>query len=490
MKIKGDCNPNCDAGRWTCLGRALRRSLMPGIFLKIFRSSSSKFFGGLVLVLLDLLLAANLLIMLLAWLLNPFQLNIGPMHLTISGGLKPILALFLILGVRQLLAWALARGYPPPHLRGLGASAVFKKICFALISTYVFFVLFESVLAWTKFDVVLPPVVFQGQTNTHNLKTPADTIPDAELIYRFKPGIDFGGRKINKLGFRDREVDPNKADGMIRIICMGDSVTGQGHPGYSQYLHERLTNNPPTTHTWEAFNLGVYGYSSLQGLRLFQKTAKFLSPDIVTVFYGWNDHWLADEPDRQRMGLAMRPFAGQIYESLKHKRIFRLVVWALNPVQHIARRDRGDARAPRVMPEEYHSTLHAFVSETRAAGAIPILITAPRRSLTKNVVNKKHVISVEQGQRAHDEYVELTRRVAREANVALLDLASIFTNPACDVYFASDGIHFDHYAKEEYMTNNVPVSQPGLMRIAQELEKKVREIASATNWPAPYPVLP
>jgi len=463
MKMEDDYTSVLDGGRWTRLGKALRRSLV---------------FGGFVLWMLDLLFVAALLIMPLAWLLDPFRLNLGPMHLTVHGGLKPILMLALIFGVRQLLAWPMARGCP--HVRGLWESAIFKKICFALITTYVFFALFESVLVWTRFNVDLPPIVFQGKDNKGGAQK-AETLPDPELIFRFQPGSYFAGRRINSLGFRDREVDPRKMPGVTRVICMGDSVTGQGRPGYSQYLHERLTNNPPAPGAWEAFNMGVYGYTSLQGLRLFQKTGRLLTPDIVTLYYGWNDHWLTDVPDRQLMGLEMRPFAGRIFELLRQKRIFRLVVWTLNPVQHVAVRSHGSARMPRVPPDEYHSTLKAFVREIRAAGALPILITAPRRSLDYDVVSKKYVISIEQGNRTHDEYVEITRRVARESNVELLDLAGLFTNQACNGYFARDGIHFDYYAQEERMTNDPP-SQPGLMRIAEELDRKVRDITGTPAW--------
>ena len=522
-----------------------------------FRLTSSRFVSGVVLRILDILFVVALLSMLLAWLLDPFRLNLGPMHLTIYWGLKPILMLVIIFGIRQLLAWTLARGTEPgrtlwdrtgfraailvildfmsmvtllliptvwlvnplvlaggimpfriawwtrpvlapiivllvrlaiarwlfrayPPTRGLWESAIFKKICFALITTYVFFALFESVLIWTKFDAALPPIVFQSKNNKGSFNI-TDTLPDAELIFRFQPGGYFAGRRINSLGFRDREVDPCKKPGTIRVICMGDSVTGQGRPGYSQYLHERLTNDPPTPNAWEAFNMGVHGYTSLQGLRLFQKQGRLLSPDIVTLYYGWNDHWLTKEPDRLIMGLKMRPFAGRIFELLRHKRIFRLVVWTLNPIHLVATRTHGDARVPRVAPDEYHSTLKSFVSEIRAAGAIPVLITAPRRSLNHGVIAKKYVRSIEQGHRTHDEYVEITRRVAMESNVELLDLASLFTNEVYNGCFARDGIHFDYYAQEEYMTNDPP-SQPGLMHVAKELDRKMRQITGTREW--------
>lgn len=532
-----------------------------------FRLSFPRLASVLCLWLCDLLVAVALLIIFLSFLLNPFRLNLGPMHLTAHGDLKPILVLVLVLGARKFLAWVLARETEPgrtlwyrtgfrtailvtldilfmialllipgvwlmnpltlacgvmpvhiawglrpalapviiiitrlviarwafrsdPRCRGLWDSAIFKKVCLALTATYVFFALCESALAWTQFNATLPPIIFQGSKNGQGpLAIGSDTIPDAELIYRFPPGTDFGGRRINSLGFRDREVDPRKKPGTIRVICMGDSVTGQGRPGYSQYLHERLTNYPPTPGTWEAFNMGVYGYSSLQGLRLFQKQGRGLDPDIVTVCYGWNDHWIEDEPDRQRMGLEMRPCAKRIFELLRQKRISRFVAWTLSPIQHVAAQNRKNTRVPRVAPDEYRSTLKAFVREIRAAGAIPVLITEPRRSVTQNWVNKKHVASVAEGNRAHDEYMEIMRCVAKEENVELLDLARLFAGKECDHYFSPDGIHFDFFAQEDDMTDDV-TPQPGLMRFAEELDRKVRDITRTPKWRTRRSTLP
>jgi|GEM_PF-505243 len=531
--------------------------------MEVFRLKSFRLICVFCLGFCDVLSAAAILIMLLAWLLNPFRFNLGPMHLTVHAGLKPVIILALILVVRQIPAWTLARGTGPvrslwgragfrtailvildllfmatlmlipavwlvnplilaggimpvciawwlrPVLapafvllvrqalhcwlrraygstRGLWESALFKKICFSLITTYVFFALFESALVWTRFNAALPPIVFQAKNSQGGLES-VDISTDFELLFKFQPGSYFAGRRINSLGFRDREVDPCKKPGTVRVICMGDSVTAQGRPGYSQYLHERLTNKTPTGDAWEAFNMGVYAYSSLQGLRLFQKQGRFLTPDIVTLYYGWNDHWLADEPDRQRMGLEMRPFAGRIFNLFREKRIFRFVAWALNPIQHVAVRDRNAERVLRVAPDEYRSILKAFVREIRAAGAIPVLITAPRRALSMGW--RGYITSVEQGHRIHDEYVEITRQVARELNVELLDLASIFASPECDSYFTSDGIHFDYYEHEGPMTNDPP-SQPGLMRVAEELDQKVRAITRTSEWQSRHPASP
>lgn len=432
-----------------------------------------------LLVILDLLLLAALLVIPVAWFMDPLRVNIGPMHLTTHWGLKPALAPFVILIVRGLIkGWGT---HARLSIRGLWEAAKFRKITLALVATFLIFGGVETVLTWMDFQAYLPPIIFEGKDNRGGIDVPGTT-PDAELLFRLTPGTYFQGRLINSIGFREREMDPNKKPGTVRVICMGDSITGQGRPGYSQYLHERLTNNPPTfSPAWEAFNIGVHGYTALQGLRLFQKTGRQLEPDIVTLYFGWNDHWLSPNADRQIMGLEMRPLAGRIFEILQKKRFFRLFILALGPVQHMAKRKKEDECVVRVPPDEYRSAMKAFVREIRAAGAVPILITAPRRPLTEHVVGKNYVRSIEEGNAIHDRYVEITRDVARDTNADLLDLAAIFAGQDCDAYFAPDGIHFDSYAREGVMREDPP-AQPGLMRIAEEIDKKVRAIVCSPAW--------
>lgn len=430
------------------------------------------------LVLLDLMVIAALLVFPAAWLLDPFLLFLGPMHLTVHWGLKPVLAPAVLLLMRGILKGL--GGRMAGAISGLWETSGFKKLTLALVSTYLLFAAVETILTWTDFNVELPPIVIQGKNNEGGLDIPKTT-PDAELLFRLIPGTYFQGRVINSMGFREREVDPKKKHGTIRVVCMGDSITGQGRPGYSQYLHERLTNNPPTVQTWEAFNIGVHGYSALQGLRQFQKTGRQLEPDIVTLYFGWNDHWMSPSPDRQLMGLEMRPFAGRIFEVLQKKHFFKFFIFTLNPIQHLAKRQHEGQRVLRVPPEEYRSAMKAFIREIRAAGAIPVIITAPRRRLTENVVGKEYVRSIDEGNRIHDQYADITREVARDSQSELLDLAVIFAGKECDAYFAPDGIHFDLYAMEGVMEKDPP-AQPGLMRIAEEIDKKIRAIAQSELW--------
>jgi len=440
--------------------------------------------GAGLLKLLDLALAAALLAVPAAWLLDPLRITPGPLNLSMHWGIKPVLLPVILFAARTLAARGLARlaarcGRAAP--RGFWESALFKKISASVISASVFFILLEAALVQAGFEAALPPVIIQGEDGQGGVRI-ARTVPDPHLLYRFEPGSTFAGRRINSLGFRDREVSAEKPAGVRRVICMGDSVTAQGLPGYSQYLHDRLTNDPPTPETWEAFNLGVHGYTALQGLRLFQRTGRSLQADIVTVFYGWNDHWLTETPDRQLMGLEMRPLAGRIMGVLQRKRSFGLVVWAMAPIHQVATRPAA-GRVPRVAPDEYYATLKAFVREIRAAGAVPLLITAPRRALSAEIVAKEYAPSVDAGQRIHDAYADLTRRAARDSGADLLDLAKIFGASDCDSLFAADGVHFDHYALEGRHPNP-PAEQPGLSRIGEELDRAIRAQVSSPDWPS------
>jgi len=431
-----------------------------------------------VLVLLDVVFLVGLLAVQLTWLGAPFRCHIGPSTLTISWDPRLLIALIIPLIARALIRnRAAITGLPAT---GLWKNTIFKRAILTLLSICLFIGLLETTLALIGFKANLPPIIFIGRNQEGKtvVDNSTDSIPDPTLLWKFNPGAIFANRRINRLGFREREVDPEKKPGTIRVICIGDSLTAQGRPGYSQYLHERLTNNPPTHQPWEAFNMGVHGYSSMQGLKLFQTRGKFLKPDIVTIWFGWNDHWMSDKTDREKMAIETGALSGPIMEALHRKRLYMFLVWALKPVRHPLQTSERPFRVP---PAEYQSTLELLVREVRKAGAIPILITAPRRSLSEALVAKGFVNSPEEGQQIHDHYADITRDTARKTDAFLLDLAAILAGKECDPHFAGDGIHFDDYEAEPYLTDDLR-PQPGLQRVAAELDIKIREIVHNQEW--------
>ncbi|MCX7007790.1 MAG: hypothetical protein NTY53_11185, partial [Kiritimatiellaeota bacterium] len=122
-----------------------------------------------------------------------------------------------------------------------------------------------------------------------------------------------------------------------------------------------------------------------------------------------------------------------------------------------------------------------FVREIRAANAIPVLITAPRRPLRHLLVEKHHAHSVAEAEQLHDKYVAITRTVALESHAELLDLAASMADPTYDACFRPDGIHFDYCELENTLPAD-PLAQPGLQHIAAELDQKIRVITRSPVW--------
>lgn len=102
----------------------------------------------------------------------------------------------------------------------------------------------------------------------------------------------------------------------------------------------------------------MHGYTVLQGLALFRTRVAAWHPDIVTVFYGWNDHWLAAEPDAPRLARAGSSLRTAVRNALARKRI----TVALLKLRADA---REGAMVLRVPPEEYEAGLTGLVEGIR-----------------------------------------------------------------------------------------------------------------------------
>ncbi len=205
--------------------------------------------------------------------------------------------------------------------------------------------------------------------------------------------------------------------------------------------------------------MACYGYTSVQGLKVFQMQARELKPDIVTLYFGWNDHWLEMETDRNRMAVKTSPLYGKIYNLLKTKRLFMMTVKLGNS------KGRSDAVRTelgfRVPPDEYKEVMTELISEIRAVGAYPVVITAPRRD--SNTHQDKYGTGIDYNE-AHDQYVQISIDVAAAHGADLLDLSSILAAEEFDECFKDDGIH---------------LTQSGLKLVAMEIDRKVREMTTA-----------
>lgn len=143
--------------------------------------------------------------------------------------------------------------------------------------------------------------------------------PHPLLGYALKPDLDtLYGRttplRTNSLGFREREFEPEKPDGVFRVICIGDSRTfGLGiEPGetFSMEL-ERLLKKAHPGKRVEVINAGVPGYTSREGAILAEEVLPPLRPDLVIASFGHNDRWKSPHREAEIAALIGSPTGRQ-----------------------------------------------------------------------------------------------------------------------------------------------------------------------------------
>lgn len=98
--------------------------------------------------------------------------------------------------------------------------------------------------------------------------------------------------EINSLGLRGPEVPATRAEGEVRVLALGDSLTyGQG-VGEADALPARLElelGARAPQHGWRVVNAGLRGYSTRQELGLLAELGERIQPDIVLLLWYWND---------------------------------------------------------------------------------------------------------------------------------------------------------------------------------------------------------
>jgi len=424
------------------------------------------------LAVLDVALLLSLLQIPVLWLIGSFPIDWLGFSLPITWGPRPLILALILAVVRGVAGFLLAKY--TKGARSFWRLRFVQRLLLFVFSLFFCLAGIEFILQLKGFDASTPPMIIKGSvdvvTNRYGF------VKDMEMMWKFSPGGTFKGWTINSMGFREREIDPVKRPGMKRVICLGDSCTADGGPPYAGCLHQLLTNAPPTSNTWEAFNMAVYGYSSVQGLRVFLNQARALKPDVVTLYFGWNDHWLCGyRPDSHRMAVVLSPGHALLYEMLCHKRFGQRLLQLLTPGRSIVI-PRKDGEVPiavedmlRVPQEEYRQIMTRFVAEIRAAGAIPVIITAPCRVLpTEVLVSNKQAHSRDDLNRLHDEYVQITREVAAATGAPLLDLRRILGDDSPEPLFFRDGMH---------------LTQQGLWRIGEELYKTI-SVQLSSNAPS------
>jgi lysophospholipase L1-like esterase len=279
--------------------------------------------------------------------------------------------------------------------------------------------IFEVTLRLSGFHFVLKPEDIQfGRPEPVMLKT--GFLEDDDLFW-VQPDY---GRKLERL----RAERPP-------LVLLGDSCThlGKWHETLAARFRER--HGRPLGYG----NLAVAGWSSYQGMRQAQRDVPALRPKVVAAYFGWNDHWIGFGIEDKNVAQVRRLFKSRYAEI----RIVQLLTKA-----RIAWGIRDTEFPQRVSVADYGDNLRHLVEAVRAAGAVPLLFTAPSNHVPGRepkgleerwLLDRGALIPL------HRSYVEATRAVAAAEHAPLCDLEAEFgalTQDERDRLFLSDGIHF------------------------------------------------
>lgn len=254
---------------------------------------------------------------------------------------------------------------------------------------------------------------------------------DRDCLFINRAGAEYTrGERLNRLGLRGPLPGAGEPRGALRVAFFGDSTTFGLGLDPAATLPERVRRHLGDDRSIEAINAGVIAYTAAQGLRLYETRIADLRPDVVVLAFGvYNEHYLVPFSDPERLRIAAR-LPAPIYESW---RVLRDRVKTFQLASRLASADTAARRElrPRLSPTELAGTLRRFVDRARHDGAVPVLVSFPRRA------------SVERATPALLDYTAAIEEVARERDVPLIDLRRRFLQlPGHEELFL-DALHLD-----------------------------------------------
>ena len=218
-------------------------------------------------------------------------------------------------------------------------------------------------------------------------------------------------------------------------ILLGDSCThlGRYDEAVARWVAERR-GVPP-----RFGNLGVAGWSSAQGRRQLERDVVPLAPEVVTIYYGWNDHWIGFGIEDKTIAQLKRVFSSR-WSGLRSVQLVSKAVVAWGA--------RDTAYPNRVSLEDFRDNHRQMVRTARAAGIEPVLITAAtshRQGEEPEHLTQRWLRELSDLVPLHQSYVEALRQVAAEEGAVLCDPAAELDGLPREEQrrlFLDDGIHF------------------------------------------------
>ena len=294
-------------------------------------------------------------------------------------------------------------------------------------------------------------------------------IPDPQVQWVVAPNT-LGGTPlaINAYGMRGSEVSVAKPPGTLRILCMGDSCTfgARSERPYPVLLGDSC-NRRLACHV-EVLNGAVPGHAAHQGTAMLERHLKF-SPDVVTVYFGWNDHWRRTKA-LSGPELPDPPFSDHLLILRGLRLGYRR--WAarskVRRQEDIIEMKESPLRLP---PAHYGAMLDEFAVLGKRHGFDLVYLTAPSAFTPENlrwiVEERGWAQRPEEVIALHQHYNDISREMAVKKNATLVDLERIFREHGRPLLHA-DGIH---------------LSQEAHAIVAQELFAAVKPLLERRSCP-------
>jgi len=226
---------------------------------------------------------------------------------------------------------------------------------------------------------------------------------------------------------RNPEVPVERGPNDFRVLCLGDSITfGWGvryEEAYPTLLAELLREARPEREI-QVLNASCSGYSIYQGHEMLRRRGLRYRPDVVTIWFGWNDKFPWDGmTDAEHARLFAREHL------LTLSATYRVLAYALRRNEHEAeRKERKEEKEglPRVPLPEYQARLREMVEMARASesspgrGARVVLIQGCFRDQMRSP--RRRV-----GPPKLDAYQQATAEIAEQLDVPMLPLCDVLT---------------------------------------------------------------
>jgi len=209
--------------------------------------------------------------------------------------------------------------------------------------------------------------------------------PDDDLLMRLEPNTTIlGYYHTNSRGWRGPEVADRAADGVLRIVCVGDSCTfGYGlkeQDTWPAVLQQMLDTAFEGVQRFEVINTGVTGYSTWQNRLQIEGDVAALDPDMVLILpSGHNDITGA----RRFSDRVATEFNHSLRKRLENTALYR----SLDQLAGASPEDNRQVLPPgvpgipwRVPPAEVEQNLRAMVASCEQQGAELVFIAPAHRN--------------------------------------------------------------------------------------------------------------